>query len=328
MNEQSQFDALLQYYGIFQEEELYKVLCPFHGDKNASLQINRRNQFWYCYGCGRKGSSVELYQEYELLSGRKVSALQAGIEIRKLLKSSRTYDSSATTYSPSFVEKATYKEGIAIARDFYYNLPEVNWYRPGSDEGREAKLYMRRRGFSAMGLKEAGAKVSYNAWYPIVFPMFENGVFRGYVMRTFDPEVEAKRKYMYNKGFKRERCLPGTYKGYKSAVLVEGFLDKLKANEIGIPNAAAILGWKISQRQIEKLQKAGIKLLICATDADEAGQKGYRYMKRIAPKCGFSVVRLRYPKGCKDMGDVKPGSKQSQMVLEQIKKFQKGMYKL
>lgn len=333
MNEQAQFDFLLQYYGIFQPDEIYKVVCPFHADKNASLQINRGTQFWYCYGCGQHGGIIELYQAFEALKGRKVNSLQASIEVRRLKGTDAYNNISYNSSIVPFVEKASYKEGLQIARDFYFNLPQTNWFKPGCEEGIEAKRYMHHRGFSAMALKKAAAKVSYNRWYPIVFPMFENGIFRGYVMRTFDPEIEAKRKYMYNKGFKRERCLPGTY-GIKqfdgslgtSVVLVEGFLDKLKANQLGIANAAAILGWKLSQKQIEKLKRAGIKLLICATDSDEAGMKGYRYMKRIADSVGFSVCRLRYPKGCKDMGDVQANTKQAEHVLSQIKKFQKCMY--
>ena len=140
-------------------------------------------------------------------------------------------------------------------------------------------------------------------------------------MRTFDPEVEANRKYMYNRGFKRERTVAGDFKGSSTVLIVEGYLDKLKANQLGIKNVVAILGWKLTQTQIRKLKKAGVKSLICGTDNDEAGKKGFRYMKRIAPEVGFVVKRLRYPKGIKDMGDVKPGTPEAQMVLNQIHNF-------
>ena len=62
---QSQFIALLKYYNLYQPTELYKVVCPFHPDKNASMQINLSNSFFYCYGCGCKGSTFELYKYFQ-----------------------------------------------------------------------------------------------------------------------------------------------------------------------------------------------------------------------------------------------------------------------
>lgn len=340
-NEVRTFVILLKHYGLYQPEELYKVICPFHDDKNASMQININKAFFYCYAeCGAKGSSLELYRSFQQLEHpdrEPPSDLKCLLAIKKLVKQAEAngdvppiYNYTNNTSYSVESQKVSYREGLTQARDFYYNLPETNWYKPGIEEGTEAKHYMKHRGFSAKLLKQAGAKCSFNRWYPIVFPMFENGIFRGYVMRTFDPEVEANRKYMYNRGFKRERTLAGTFGTRKASgssvekqtvVIVEGFLDKLKANQLGIQNVVAILGWKLTQTQIKKLQKAGVKTIICGTDNDEAGRKGYRYMKRIAPHTGFSVKRLRYPKGIKDMGDVKPNTPAAQMVLNQIHNF-------
>ena len=328
------FVVILQHFGLFQPEELYKVVCPFHDDKNASMQINVNKAFYYCYAdCGAKGSSLELYKQYFLLknpSAEPPSDLKCLLAIKRIVReadkngTAPIYTNYTNNSSSLLNTKVTYQQGITQARDFYYNLPETNWYRPGIEEGTEAKHYMKHRGFSAKLLKQSGAKCSFNRWYPIVFPMFENGVFRGYVMRTFDPEVEANRKYMYNRGFKRERTVAGDFgrkQGSSTVLIVEGYLDKLKANQLGIKNVVAILGWKLTQTQIRKLKKAGVKSLICGTDNDEAGKKGFRYMKRIAPEVGFVVKRLRYPKGIKDMGDVKPGTPEAQLVLNQIHNF-------
>ena len=45
-----------------------KMVCPFHGDKNASLQIyenNGRHNGWHCFGCGRGGSVIDFVMEHE-----------------------------------------------------------------------------------------------------------------------------------------------------------------------------------------------------------------------------------------------------------------------
>lgn len=138
-------------------------------------------------------------------------------------------------------------------------------------------------------------------------------------MRTFDPETEEKRKYMYNRGFRRQNVLVGNYKHCNCVVCVEGYLDLIKAYQVGVKNVVAFLGWKASKTHLDKLKKAKVKTIICALDNDEAGRKGYKFLQCISNKYGFTIVRLRYPKGIKDFGDVRKGSKESYCIIQQIK---------
>lgn len=320
------FVTLLKYYGIYKPEAKYKIVCPFHADKNASLQINIDKAFFYCYAeCGAKGGSLELYKNYyKLEHGREPSDIKAIEAIKKITGNNLIYSNNNSNIS--FVENRTYQEGLQDARNFYFNLPDANWFRPSkvevnADEARICKQYMAKRGYTSRALTEAMAKPTFNKYYPVVFPLFENNIFRGYVMRTFDPEVEENRKYFYNKGFKRERTLDGQFRNTDTILLVEGHLDKLKANQLGIKNVVALLGWKMTQTQMNKLKKAGITKLVCGTDNDEAGKKGYRYLKLLEKQGWFKVYRVRFPKGIKDFGDLQSGSKEAESMLNQLKKF-------
>lgn len=38
------------------------VSCPFHEDKNPSLQI-KKNNTWTCYSCGEFGDSIDIYMK-------------------------------------------------------------------------------------------------------------------------------------------------------------------------------------------------------------------------------------------------------------------------
>lgn len=332
---QNSFISVLKHYGLYQPEELYKVVCPFHGDKNPSMQINIPKQFFYCYGCGAKGSTLELYNYFQQKKGADNKSKNSSklVSLTKILKSQEGEKSLYNIYNNinnisntlSFVEskKLSYKEGIKKSRIYYNSLPDANWFKPSltpeiEQEVRECKTYMLNRGFTPLLLHKAQAKASLNKYYPIIFPLLENGKFRGYVMRTFDKEIEQQRKYMYNKGFKRELILPGIYPDSKPILLVEGYLDCLKGQQLGIKNIAAILGWKISQNQLEKIKAKGCKTIICGLDNDEAGIKGYKYLKRIGKLNNISVVRLRYPKGIKDMGDINKNTKNSKLILNQL----------
>ena len=45
-----------------------KMVCPFHADRNASLQIyrnNGRHNGWHCFGCGKGGSVIDFVMEHE-----------------------------------------------------------------------------------------------------------------------------------------------------------------------------------------------------------------------------------------------------------------------
>ena len=313
------FVDILKHYGIYEPESKYKIICPFHGDVNASLEINQQKEFWYCYGCNRHGGSIELVKNFAELEGKKLNDLQAMQKIKQISKSP-IYNNINNIYNNTNNSSVdiSYKQGIDIARDYYFNLPQTNWYRPnGEEEIIDIRSYMNKRGFKNKTLSNAEAKATYNKLYSICFPMYDNGIFRGYVMRTMDPEIEQKRKYMYNKGFRRERTLAGTYQT-DTIILVEGFLDKVKANQIGLQNVAAILGWKITNTQLKKIQRKKIKTVLCALDNDECGRKGYKYLKFVSKTYGFKVIRIHYPKGIKDMGDIT--SENADYILRQVKK--------
>lgn len=317
----NQFIAALKHYNIYQEDDQYKIICPFHGDKNPSLQINKQTGFFYCYGCGLSGGAFELVKNYE----PNLSPIEIYKKLHSFVKEGKgdiggrdVYTYTNLPYTNSFVDsKVKYKEGIKLAKDFYFNLPETNWYKL-PEEAIPILRYMKRRGFTTSTLKKFGAKFTYNKNYPIVFPMYDNGIFRGYVMRTDDPTVEDQRKYMYNKEFRRRITLPGDYKN-STVILVEGFLDMLKAKQYGIKYVAAVLGWKLTSEQFEKLKRCGVKTIICALDNDECGRKGYKYLKRICSVNHISVKRIRYPKTMKDMGDL--NEENSKLILKQIKQF-------
>ena len=41
------------------------MICPFHGDRDASLKIYPGSGGWHCFGCGKGGSVVDFVMEHE-----------------------------------------------------------------------------------------------------------------------------------------------------------------------------------------------------------------------------------------------------------------------
>ena len=56
-------DQILDLYGYKTRRGF--MVCPFHGDTDASLKVYRGNGGWHCYGCGKGGSVVDFVMEQE-----------------------------------------------------------------------------------------------------------------------------------------------------------------------------------------------------------------------------------------------------------------------
>lgn len=297
-----EFIAVLKHFDMFEPLSSYKVVCPFHGDKNPSLLIDLDNAKYYCFGCGVHGSSYDLIKQFYPSYNQ--------FEVVRCAR--RIVGNKEKKTETRIIQVAEKKLNMQAVRDYFFNLPKVNWYKVDDS----VKDYMRQRGFKMSTLNMIDARINATDSYKIVFPIMDNGVFRGYVGRTTDKEIEQKRKYIYNTGFRRSKTLAGVYKG--SAVLVvEGFLDMLKARQNGLQSVVAVLGWKMSDKQKKKLMHRGIKTIICGLDNDQAGEKGYRYLAGLNE---FNVVRLKYPNGIKDFGDVDKDIFQK-YIKKQIKKY-------
>ena len=273
-----------------------KIVCPFHDDVNPSMIVNFEDGSWFCFGCGLTGDAKKFVQLMEA-KYNKLNDLQAYRKYLQILKSNKCsgikLDMALIKQKP--LQKDLYNE----AYDYYHGLGKVNWSQSGEPEVMAAKEYMTKRGFSPKTLSKCKAKVTYNRSYGIIFPMIDNSKFKGWVCRTMLKSVEAKRKYLYNEGFSRATTLVGSYGSESFVFVVEGCMDRLKFVQFGQENVVAILGWKMSPQQIQKLKDKGITRVISALDNDSCGKKGTEFLKKH-----FQVTRFKYLKGVKDPGDM------------------------
>lgn len=282
-------DALakvLHYYNYPSDEE--KIVCPFHEDVYPSMQVNYQTGSCFCYGCQKSYDTLSFVKELE----HESDDLRACIKLAHIMVTKKV---SKIKAKKSTIKRADNKQMLTEAEDYYFNLKSINW----DDEHSEELDYMIKRGFSRKSLNLCKAKYTYNRSYPLVFPMFDNNEFKGWVCRTTLKSIEQRRKYLYNEGFSRATTLCGRYSKGKIVVICEGYMDMLKFRQFGLKNVVAILGWKITAEQIAKLKKMGITHVISALDNDECGKKGTAYLKGF-----FRVTKFQYPRGVKDAGEM------------------------
>jgi DNA primase len=288
-------EKVLRFYDINISSTKEKILCPFHADKNASLLIDVEGNWWKCFGCEKHGDAFKFHEEYQ----RKLGSVN-GLRILKMYNaiivgSNTRTDEKLVRVIEEKKDNKYFLQKLTEAKDYYYGLSKVKW----TEEDSEVSEYMKWRGFDLEMLNTMKAKYSYNMSYPIMFPLLDNKKFKGYVGRTTDLEVaEGGRKYLYNKGFRRRYTLAGDYNS-STVMIVEGYMDMMKAKQLGIKNVVAILGWKITKMQVEKLKDMGVKVVISALDNDKCGRDGTRELKQH-----FKVIRFPYPMNVHDMGDM------------------------
>ena len=300
-NEKNELAKVLWFYGLIGnvDAEEQKIVCPFHKDANPSMIVNLKQGSYYCFGCHESGDALKFVQKMEKMRS-KSNDLQGCKKFFQILKSD---ECSRIQIQRVEKVKKTSKQMYAEAYDYFHGLSKVNWRKKSDlDEVNEVRSYMVKRGFTTSTLNKIDARVTFSKNYELIFPMLDNGKFKGWVCRTNIPEVEQKRKYLYNKGFRRKTSLIGNYGDNEVLFIVEGFMDRLKFIQFGVNNVVAILGWKASLRQIEKIKsKKNIKYIVSALDNDKCGIKGSKYLESIFKE---KYVRFAYLKGVKDPGEM------------------------
>jgi len=260
------------------------------------MKIDYESGRYFCFGCGASGNVLQLIQAIESKHNDNVlNDLQACFKMYEITHTDKTKHITNVVHTKQTKALPQY---LIEAKHDYHGLLTNDWNDVTDEHTLQARQYMNDRGFDNNVLNKAKAKYTYNAHYPIMFPITENDVFKGYVCRTNLKHIEQKRKYLYNKGFSRETTLAGTYTSNKPVYIVEGYMDMLKMKMFGIKNVVAILGWKISQKQIQALKNAGVTKVISCLDNDTCGKKGTEYLTKF-----FSVIRFRFLKGIKDIGE-------------------------
>lgn len=260
------------------------------------MVINLDEGSWFCFGCNLSGDAYKFVRLME----QKYNGLDELQSYKKYLYILRSDKCSGIKFVKHKKKQKGFRRDLYNqAYDYYHGLRKVNWMDSDESEVVAAKEYMTKRGFTPDVLNKCRAKVTYNKSYSIVFPMIDNGKFKGWVCRTTNKDIEKKRKYLYNEGFRRAHTLVGDYGKNRYVFVVEGYMDRLKFVQFGEDNVVAILGWKMSEDQIKKLKDAGVDTVISALDNDTYGKKGTEFLKKH-----FSVFRFRYLKGIKDPGEM------------------------
>src|SRR5689334_22298863 len=99
LKQQADIVVVIQdYVSLKKTGATYKGLCPFHGEKTPSFQVNRDKGFFHCFGCGVGGDVlkfVELHEKIGFTDAVKQLAQRFGMALPELEQTDEQRASSA-----------------------------------------------------------------------------------------------------------------------------------------------------------------------------------------------------------------------------------------
>ena len=303
------------------------ALCPFHGEKTASMSFTDVENLFHCFGCKMGGDIYKYVQEIHNLEFQDAVELVAEKYGFKL-----TYtETSQTNDFKNFQQK------INLIDEYFKEMMD-------SEKSKKAKEYLTSRKFNEQDLKRYGVSfidsnvedfqkfcdknkisnydlkklgfISSNDNFlfrnRIMFPILnfrsETIAYGGRALEDFGPKyLNSSDSVLYKKNrnlyFTKEFISSVKKKGY--AILVEGYFDVLSLNQLGYSNSASPSGTALTIQQLEAISRYTNKILLCF-DNDEAGLKATERVLEIKNQVSnqLEIHCLNLPEKYKDISEL------------------------
>ncbi|MFI3156877.1 MAG: DNA primase [Methylococcaceae bacterium] len=273
--------------------------CPFHTEKTPSFSVNRKKQFFYCFGCGASGNAISFLMDFSHLDFVEAVEDLAGFVGIEVPRESIEYQ--AGQKKEDLIALYVLMERVA---GFYVEQLRA------SDEGKKAVEYLKKRDvsgdcagdfmlgyapdewqalatrFDQQLLLEAGLLVSkeggqlYDRFRGrIMFPIRDKRArivgFGGRVLDDSLPKyLNSPETPLFHKGKEVYGLYELLEKNAKPPriLIVEGYMDVIALAQFGIHYAVAALGTAASQAHLDLLFRFSSELVFCF-DGDKAGRE-------------------------------------------------------
>jgi len=303
------------------------ALCPFHGEKTASMSFTDIENLFHCFGCKEGGDIFKYVQEINNLEFQDAIEFVAEKYGFKLTYTQTSDNSDFKVYQDKIDQINNYflesmqsdmsSDAKAYLQSRKYNDNDIEKYSISfiSKDEESFNKFCKANEITNEDLKKLGFISSNgNMLFKnrIMFPIlnFRNNIiaFGGRVLDDFGPKyLNSSDSVLYKKNrnlyFTSDFITATKKKGY--AFIVEGYFDVLALNKLGYANAASPSGTALTHQQLDSVSKYTSKILICF-DNDEAGLKATERILEIKNQVSKQVEIhcLNLPAEYKDISDV------------------------
>ena len=293
-------------------------VCPFHDDTNPSMSVSRDKQIYTCFSCGATGNVFTFIMNYERVDFKEALKLlgeRVGISTGNIKIGSKNtkYDKYYEIYQLSnkyYQNNLITKEG-SVARSYLHDRDindetikefEIGLSLPSSDD--LTKLLTAKE-YDLEVLNRIGLSVDQRDIYSdrIMFPLYDlNGSVVGFSGRVYKTD-DKNNKYVNTKEteiFKKSQLLyhyhiaKETSRTKNYVLVMEGFMDVIRASTIGIKNTVALMGTALTDDQIKMIKRLSPNVILCL-DGDEPGKKATMQAGELLSKSGLNVKVINLP---------------------------------
>ena len=295
----------------------YFGVCPFHDDTNPSMSVSREKQIYTCFSCHATGNVFTFLMNYEHKEFNQVLndlANRVGITLNgfKLKKQSTKYDEWYKIYDLAnkyYQNNLLSKDGEG-AREYLKNRSiddetvkefEIGYSLKSRDD--LTKL-LTAKGHSVDLLNKIGISNEDHDIYNsrLMFPLHDlNGKVIGFsgriitsgkqnkYLNTKETELFKKGKLLYHYHIAKEEA-----RVKKSVIIMEGFMDIIRASTVGIKNTVATMGTALTRDHIKEIKRLSNNIILCF-DGDEAGVKATLASGELFKNEGIEVKVITLP---------------------------------
>jgi DNA primase len=306
----------------------YKGLCPFHGEKTPSFQVNRDKGFFHCFGCGVGGDVfkfLELHEKIGFADAVKLLAQRFGVPLPEMEQDDeqranaaeretllKIHEAAAAWFRQQLASNAGTRirrqienRGVNEATSAALGLG----YAPTSRDALKSALL--QQGFSQAMLLRAGLVLQREDGTVVdrfrnrlIIPICrDTGSVIAFGGRAVDPDQQPKylnspETPIYSKG----RTLYGlnlsknAIRQRKFAILVEGYFDFAQVYQAGFQGVVASCGTALTPQQAQQLRRFTSKVVL-SFDPDAAGQGAAAKSCEMLVAEGFAVNVAVLPPG-------------------------------
>ena len=270
-------------------------VCPFHDDSNPSMCVSREKQIYTCFSCHATGNVYTFLMNYEHIDfrealrylGEKVGVNVSSVNIvKKTTKFDHLYEAYnfAVKYFQNNLSASVGKEARAYLSKRGINEEAIKEFEIGlSLESRDdlTKLLVSKK-YELSTLNRIGLSSDDHDIYDdrIMFPLYDvSGQVVGFIGRIYkdvdqnkylntkETDIFKKGEMLYHYHIAREEC-----RLKKSVIVMEGFMDVIRASIVGVKNTVALMGTALTNNQFNLIKRLSNNIILCL-DGDDPGVK-------------------------------------------------------
>ena len=268
-------------------------VCPFHDDSNPSMCVSREKQIYTCFSCHATGNVFTFLMNYEHMDfretlrylGEKVGVDVSSVHVAK--KNTKfdpfyeAYSFSLKYFQNNLLSKVGQDARSYLAKrnidDSVIKEFEIGLSLDTSDD--LTKLLTSKK-YDLASLNQIGLSSDARDVYidRIMFPLYDlSGKVAGFsgriykdnglnkYLNTKETPIFKKGQLLYHYHIAKEEC-----RLKKSVIVMEGFMDVIRASTIGVRNTVALMGTALTHEQLQLLKRLSNNIILCL-DGDDPG---------------------------------------------------------